>query len=449
MASPAAWSPALAGAVRASDPVGAMRAGLAAVDAGAPPLEIARSAALAYAESVDVSPDFPPHGIIVLSAATRLSRHLPPRLQALPVLQALTLAAEEAKLPYEPLRSRAAVSGEIGHLTRSFEVAVRAGALEDAAALFAGLLREGRERAMAGDALFRVASEDMASGGHKLILAVQGWRLASALGWRSGAALMAPVVARVATGLKEPGPRRTIAAAMAKERLGLSEVGRNAGAADGPEEERIRSALRAASPEECARDATLALKRGVAPDAIASVVVEEAAGRLAAVDRYDFPALHGVIYSHLARWALGFSRTESRVVPLLQACLLVRALPHVTAAPALVPKEGGADLLRDTAEAMEAGSPAVAGECAATYVSKGFPVHLLVELLVHQACRDGLTASRGHNLILADAAAGEATIRAPRTEPLVALARILALAPRDRKAWAVLEKRFPLGPTSS
>ncbi len=148
-----------------------------------------------------------------MSAAVRLSRHLPPRLQALPVLQALTLAAEEPKLPYEPLRRRTSVSGEIGHLARSFEYAVRAGAFEDAAVVFSGLLREGRERAMAGDALFRLASEDMANGGHKLILAAQGWRLASALGWRSGADLLAPVVARIAIAVREPGPFRTIAAA--------------------------------------------------------------------------------------------------------------------------------------------------------------------------------------------------------------------------------------------
>ncbi len=426
-----------------------MGAGLDAVDAGAPPLEIARAAALPYAECVDVSPEFPPHGIIALSAAVRLSRRLPPRLQPLPVLQALTLCAEDPKLPYEPLRRRGAVSGEIGHLTRSFEYAVRAGVPEDAVAVFAGLLREGRERVMAGDALFRVAAEDATLGGHKLILAVQGWRLASALGWRAGDVLMGPVVARAATGNGQPGPYRTLAAAWARERLGPSSVAGNSGRAEGAEREAIRSALRAASAEECARGVVAALKRGVAPDALAGVVVEEAAARLAAVEAYEFPAIHGVIYSHLARWVLGFSRTETRLLPILQASLALQGQPHVTAAPRLVPKDGGAELLRDTALAMEAGSAAVAGECAATYLSRGFPAHLLVELLVHQACRDGLAASRGHSLILADAAAEEAASPSPRTEPLVALARVLALAPQDRKAWAVLEKRFPLGPTSS
>ncbi|OGS50161.1 MAG: hypothetical protein A3K65_01670 [Euryarchaeota archaeon RBG_16_68_12] len=446
----AAWSPALGEAVRSVDAAGALRSGLAAADAGVPPLEIVRAAALAYAGSVDVSPEFPPHGMLALSAAARLTRHLPPRLQALPVLQALTLAAADAKLPYDPLRKRTKVAGEISHLTRSFEVAVRAGAFDDAVAIFSGLLREGRERVMAGDVLFRVAAEDMALGGHKMITAVQGWRLASALGWRSGDVLMGPVVARVATGVREPAPYRAILSAWGREKLDIAAVGGNEGPADGGERDAIRSALRASSLEDAARGVVRALKRGVGLDGIASVAVEEAAARLAAAKEYDFPAIHGLIFAGLARWVLRFSRTETRVLPLLQACLALQGLPHGTAAPALLPAKGVADLVRDAARAMEAGDAAKAGDCVHTYLSRGFPPAVLIELLVRQACRDGPAANAGHNLILADAAVEEATPHTPpATGPLVALARMLALSPRERSAWETLGKRFPLGSTSS
>src|SRR3990172_7086595 len=154
-----------------------------------------------------------PPAFLALSAAVRPARHLPPNLAPLPVLQALTLAAADGKLPASEHRRRTAVAGEISHLTRSFEYAVRTGAFGDAVSIFSGLLREGRERVMAGDVLFRVAAEDMAMAGHKLIYAVKGWQLASALGWRAGDVVMGPAVARVATGVQDPAAFRTLMAA--------------------------------------------------------------------------------------------------------------------------------------------------------------------------------------------------------------------------------------------
>src|SRR5438309_860652 len=86
-------------------------------------------------------------------------------------------------------------SGEISHLTRSCEYAVRTGAFADAVSIFSGLLTEGKERVMAGDILFRVAAEDMVDGGEKLVYAVKAWQLASALGWRGGDVVMGAAVA--------------------------------------------------------------------------------------------------------------------------------------------------------------------------------------------------------------------------------------------------------------
>jgi hypothetical protein len=72
-----------------------------------------------------------------------------------------------------------------------------------------------------------------------------------------------------------------------------------------------------------------------------------------------------------------------------------------------------------------------------------------IETLVYQVCRDGPSGNLGHNLILADAAAEEATAY-PSTvkEGLGALARAVAHGPRDETGWPALEKRFP-PPTSS
>src|SRR3989442_11466334 len=99
MAVAAPWSTELTSAIHAEDADAAMRAGLAAVGAKVAPTEIARSATLAYAESVDPAPGAPLRGLLALSSAVRLGRHLSPRQQSLPVLRALSLAAADKKLP--------------------------------------------------------------------------------------------------------------------------------------------------------------------------------------------------------------------------------------------------------------------------------------------------------------------------------------------------------------
>ncbi len=416
MAAPAtpAWSPALADAVRAGDPDATLAAGLRAVEAKASGVEIARAGALAYGLSVDVSAEYPPHGLLALSAAIRLARHLAPRLQALPVLLALVLAAADPKLPHSERRKRAKVSGEIGHLTRSFEYAVRAGAFADAVSIFSGLLTEGKERVMAGDILFRVASEDGVHGGQKLVCAVKAWQLASALGWRAGDVVMGPVIARVATGIQDAAAYKTLMAGWGREKVDIAAIGGNAGGAEGADRDAVLAALRSPSAEACAKGVILALKRGVALDALASVVVREAALRVAAAGTYDLAAIGGFVYADAARWVLRFSRTETRVLPLLQACLVLRSqAPKPTEVRA--PPMGARD----------------------------------IESLVYQVCRDGPAGNLGHNMILADAAIDEATAY-PSTvkEGLGALARAIARSPRDEKGWPALEKRFP-PPTSS
>ncbi len=449
MASPVSpWAAALGDAVRSEDSEGALKRGLHAVEAGAPPLEIARAGALAYASSVDVSPEYPPHGLLTLSAAVRLTRHLPLRLQTLPILQALTLAAEDRKLPAGEHRGRVKISGEISHLTRSFEYAVRTGAFDDAVSIFSGLLTEGKERVMAGDVLFRVAAEDMVVAGHKLIYAVKGWQLASALGWRAGDVLMGPVVARIARGIQDPAAFRTIMAVWGREKVDAAAVGGNASPAEGGERDAIRAALRAGSPEACAHGIVLALKRGVGLDAIAGLAVEEAANRVAGLTGYDLVPIHGLIFSDLARWVLRFSRTLSRVYPLLQACLVLQSQSALPALRSEAGASGRADLSA-IASAMDAGKAHEAGEGVRGYVALGSDRRRLLELLAVQACKEGPSVNMGHNLILADAAIDEATSFPPSAPPaLVALAHTLALSPRDRRNWAALEGRFPL-PTSA
>ena len=444
------WSLSLADAVRSGDPEAALRAGIAAVQAKAPPLEIARAATLAYGESVDVANREPLRGLMALSAAVRLTRNVGPRLKALPVLRAIGLAAGDAKVPALERRKRLKVSGEISHLTRSFEYAVRTGAFADAVSIFSGLLHEGKERVMAGDILFRVAAEDGVGGGHKLVDAVKAWQLASALGWRGGDLVMAPVVARIATGIQDDLAYKTLMGVWGKEKVDIAAVGGNAGSAEGPDREAILGALRAPNAEESAKTLITALKRGVALDALASLVVREGAVRVSSGTAYDVSAIGNLVYADAARWVLRFSKTESRVLPLLQACLMLRSQPAKRVELRTVPVVNEEAALRDLARLIDIGKDLDAAELAHSLLVKGVPVAGLVETLVYQVCKDGSAASLGSNLVLADAAVDEATAYAPPViQAPVALARSLAQSPRDWKGWPALEKMFGPAATSS
>jgi hypothetical protein len=120
---------------------------------------------------------------VALSSAVSLSAVLPPRLQPLPVLQAITFLAAEKKAAH-PAKPPAIVSGEVTHLGRSFLFAVRAGDRGEAESIFLGMLTEGKERKMVGDMLFRAAIEDMGEGGRKVAVAVRSWQLAGPDGLR-------------------------------------------------------------------------------------------------------------------------------------------------------------------------------------------------------------------------------------------------------------------------
>jgi hypothetical protein len=450
MAVPAPWSASLVERIRLEDPDGALRAGLAAVEEKVPPLEIARSAALAYVETVDVSRGAPLRGLLALSAAVRLGRHLGPRLRALPVVRALSLAAAEEKLPPTERRSRAKVTGEISHLTHSFEYAVRAGAFPDAVSIFSGLLTEGKERVMAGDILFRVAAEDGVGGGHKLVYGVKAWQLASALGWRAGDRLMGPAIARIATGIQDDTAYKTLMSVWGREKVDIAALGANAGSADGAEGDAILAALAAPSPEEGAKGVVLALKRGVALDALASVAAREASIRVASSGAYDLAGIGGLVFADAARWVLKFSRTESRVLPVLQACLLLRSQPARRIELRTLPGANEDAILRGLAADIEAGKDHEAAELAYTLVVKGAAITGLIELLAYEVCRDGPSGNLADNLVLADAAVDEATAYpSPVKSGLVALAGSLAHGPKDREGWPALEKAFGPAPTSS
>src|SRR6266705_6711807 len=112
-------------AVGASRPEAVDAAGKA-LRANAPPLEVIRAAARGVATHYDRTSGEAPRSLAILGAATNLTSVMPPRFQALPVLQAIAYAASEKKAA-TPAKPPLVVSGEVTHLGRLFRFAVREG----------------------------------------------------------------------------------------------------------------------------------------------------------------------------------------------------------------------------------------------------------------------------------------------------------------------------------
>src|SRR5438445_8251490 len=195
----------LESAVQRSKSDGATAADLDAIRAKVPLLEVVRTAARAFASRYDGASAVAPRSLVALSSAANLSPVMLPRVQPLPILQAVSFAAAGERAD-APARPAAVVSGEITHLGRSFLFAVRDGNRPEAESIFLGMLAEGKERKMAGDMLFRAAIEDMGEAGRKLVVAVKSWQLAHSLGFKEARLLLRPPVQCMVCGPRDRPP---------------------------------------------------------------------------------------------------------------------------------------------------------------------------------------------------------------------------------------------------
>src|SRR3972149_1045682 len=189
---------ALGKAIAASRPRAATPAALQAFRAEAPLLKVVRPAAVPAAR-LPADPRVVPRGCALLASAAHLAR-------TMAVLQAVAYVASEPRSAM-PAGPPLVGSGEITHLGRSFLFGVRAGHMDEAEAIFLGMLDERSERKMAGDMLFRAAIEDMGEGGRKLFIAVRSWQLARALGFKDARTVLRPAIADLPGGRPGPGAR--------------------------------------------------------------------------------------------------------------------------------------------------------------------------------------------------------------------------------------------------
>ncbi len=428
----------LASQVGVSDPARAVDAALRALQAKTPPIEVIRAAAVGVAPYLDPAAGQVPHGLVALASAAGLQGVLDSRALDIAILQAVSLTASAPKVP-EPAKPPIVVSGEVSHLVRSALFAARRGDLAEAESLFLGIVEEGWERRMAGDALFRGAVEDLGDSGHKLIVAVQLWTLAQALGFRDARLLLRPAVRYLVRGERNRTAYERMLAVLGRERVDLETLASAARSVDDTARGKLATVVAAPSDEGCIGGLLSLLRDGVAPSFLLDGIVAEAAKRALVSEGYALETTHALMYAHAARFALTFSRTDERLYALFQAALRVRSPAPDMASVDASGSGGEGDVIGAISEDLEARRPSEAAAHVRAYLSRGFPAKRLLETLARFASMDSALANQGHNLALAETCAAEyAATKAP--EVLMALAKLLAASPRDvsaAKGWAV------------
>ena len=379
--------PGVEDALATRDPAACARAVADILAGGEDRKEVVRTAALATARHfVPALP--PPQALLALGASLDLAATSAD--PAAPIIQACALAASEWRDDVLATSERAIVGDEI-HLARSFLVAVRAGDAVEADAIFSGLLREGDERRLAGDALFEACAQDLAGEGRKLVFAVGSWRLARALGWLRGPALMRPAVHLAAMRPQDLADHGAVLREVGRARLDLELAARNVAPIDGVARNTYGIAL-AAGPDRVVADLIAGLKRGRAPAGYGDLVAATAAERLIGEPRAFEPAL----FALAVRFVLGFSRTATHALAVLQAA---RGIAKVRAPEPLAPSRvldveaGFGDLDR----AIVAGNPREAARLALGLVDAAEPDDVAARLVGH-AERADATADRGARL---------------------------------------------------
>lgn len=411
--------PGVEDALALGDPVGCATRIAELLGEGQDRREVVRTAALAAARHFHPFLP-PPHGLLALGASLEVAGRVDP--PALPIIQACGLAASEWRK--ESLgRAKHAVSGDELHLARSFLEAARASDVLEADAIFSGLLREGEERRLAGDALFEACVQDSAGGGHKRTFAVGSWRLARALGWVRGPLLLAPAVHLVTGTTQDRSDHGLILREVGRARLDVELAGRNSLAIDQTARTAYGIALNA-GPERLLAELIAGLKRGRTLVGYGELIASTGASRVIA----NSEAVEPFLLALATQFILGFSRTSYRVLALLSAAREVASAPSGE-----VPDPAA---IADPQAALNELELAVEGDDAREAVSLALgladalgPADV-ASVLLRQASMQDAYADGGHSLLLAAWATEFAAVEPGPT--LGALAAHLARTPKSR-----------------
>ncbi|GEM_PF-138731 len=282
------------------------------------------------------------HSLATLTDCLAMSGFFAESLRALPVIQGLSVAAQDqvrrpARRRPDPVDPVAAF-GSAGEALRAFPVLVEEERQDEAEALLRGLIAERVPPASLRHAILTAATDHFLAYGHSVIFVQKAFELLGRIGWQEADAVLSPLVPQMVLGTRydrlpymrrflrawqEAGPDLTALAGQAGARgaprgRGRARRGDPAGRGSGPggtgfDEARYRRALTDGSPADAAAALAAALEAGGPVTAIIDATARAAAERLARFDidmdlddSNDFGWLdvtHTLTYIDALRWA--------------------------------------------------------------------------------------------------------------------------------------------------
>jgi nitrite reductase/ring-hydroxylating ferredoxin subunit len=266
------------------------------------------------------------HSLATLADCLRMSEFFEESLRALPVIQGLSVAADDQVR--RPVRGRpdpvdpVAAYGSIASALTAYPVLVDAEQAVEAEGLFRGLIAAGVTPAVLRHTLLTAVTDHFLAYGHSMIFVQKAFELLDGIGWSEADAVLSPLVPEMVLGTrydKLPYMRTFLRAWEGAEpdlellaRLGSSGRGTGVGAG-GFDQLGYRRALTDGSPQDAVAALVAALESGAAVTAVIDATGRAAAERLARFDieldlddTNDWGWLdvtHTLTYLNALRWA--------------------------------------------------------------------------------------------------------------------------------------------------
>ncbi len=264
------------------------------------------------------------HSLATLTDCLRMSQFFTESLRALPVIQGLSVAAEDQVR--RPARQRpdpvdpVAGYGSVDAALLAYPELVDAERAEEAEALLRGLIAAGVPAPVLRHMLLTAVTDHFLAYGHSMIFVQKAFELLDGIGWQEADTVLSPLVPEMVLGTrydKLPYMRRFLRAWQGAEpdltalAVGLPGAGVQAGG--GFDQAGFRRALTDGSPEEAMTALAGALRAGTAVAALIDATGLAAAERLARFDiELDLDdtnecgwldVTHTLTYLNALRWA--------------------------------------------------------------------------------------------------------------------------------------------------
>jgi hypothetical protein len=393
------------------------------------------------------------HSLATLTDCLRMSEFFAESLRALPVIQGLSVAAEnQVRRPPRPRPDPAdpvAAYGSVAEAMRAYPVLVHEERAVEAEALLRGLIAARVAPDRLRHMLLTAVTDHFLAYGHAMIFVQKAFELLDRIGWQEADAVLSPLVPEMVLGTrydKLPYMRKFLRAwAGAEPDLTALARGSEVGAFDGSGYFR---ALTDGSPQDAAGTLIGSLRQGAPVAAVIDVTARAAAERLARFDiELDLDdtnewgwldVTHTLTYLNALRWAWSADPSPEVLRGLFHAAWFVQWTGQFDrrgeSAERARPQPHQTDDASQVHRAISGRDPDAAMALAAGYTG---PRAELERSLIKAAAEDHSTAPIMVAHVVKTAQAAVAESRAlgdgpASAEPIAAAARFLASPKRER-----------------